>query len=179
MLLLMVKRDRSYKGVRNPDLVKAKQDAFLAAYGEVGSVRAACKASDLGRSTVDQWTRQDAQGFRGRLAVAKEIFRESLQDLAVNRVKNQKPNDNPVLLITLLNAHWSELYRRDSQVATNEVKEMMVEWKKWVSENKKKGKPKEDSKVVDEAEQARINAIDEVEKILSRRGRVNDNSSEN
>ena len=34
-----------------------------------------------------------------------------LQDLAVNRVKDQGPKDNPVLLITLLNAHWAEKYR--------------------------------------------------------------------
>ena len=175
----MVKRDRSYKGTKEPELVKARQDAFLVAYGEVGSIRAACRAAEMGRSTVDQWVRQDAQGFRGRFAVAKEMFREYLQDLAVGRIMEQKPNDNPILLVTLLNAHWPEKYRREAQAVGNEVKEMMVEWKKWISDNKKKTRTKEETKVVDEAEQARLNAIDEVEKILSRRGRVNDNSSEN
>lgn len=178
MLLPMVKKNTSKRGV-GAATTMANQDAFLLAFGSVGSIKASCEAVNVGRSTVTGWQKADMYGFRTRFLTAQEIFRENLQDMAVNRILQQKPNDNPLLLVTLLNAHWPEKYRRDGQVATNEVKEMMVEWKKWVSENKKKGKPKEDSKVVDEAEQARINAIDEVEKILSRRGRVNDNSSEN
>jgi hypothetical protein len=174
----MVKRDRSYKGTKEPELVRARQDAFIAAYGEVGSVRAACDASGVGRSTIATWQKNDAHGFRAKYATAKELFREYLQDLAVDRVKNQKPNDNPVLLITLLNAHWNEKYRRDSQGATNDTKELMAEFRKFVKDNKKSKKSDQALKVEDEAEQARLNAIDEVEKILSRRSRADDNGDE-
>ena len=156
-----------------PEETRMSQDAFLAAYGTAGSVKAACDSIDLSRSTVDSWNKGDVQGFRVRYGVAKDIFRDGLQDIAVNRVMQQKPGDNPVLLITLLNAHWPEKYRRDGQVATNEVKEMMVEWKKWARDNKKKGpKPSE----VSETEEATKNAIDEVEKLLAKKSEPSDNA---
>lgn len=157
-------------------MVRARQSAFLAAYGEVGSVRAACEASKVGRSTVNDWIRYDAENFRAKFSVAKEIFRESLQDLAVDRVKHQKPNDNPVLLITLLNAHWSELYRRDGAAASNDVREMMAEWKRFVKNNNRKHKSVQEKEKMDEGDVAALNAINEVEKIMSRRRRADDNS---
>jgi len=160
------KRDRSYKGKVEPDFVRARQDAFLVAYGECGTVRASCAAADVGRSTVDDWNRSDAHGFRAKYAVAKELYREHIQDIAWERVKVQKPNDNPVLLITLLNAHWPEKYRRDGNTVTDEVKEMMVEWKKWVRESRNTGKNKP---AVNEAEEAQRSAVDEVEKLLARK----------
>ncbi len=172
---MATKRDRSYKGAE-PDMVRARQSAFLAAYGEVGSVRAACEASKVGRSTVNDWIRYDAENFRAKFSVAKEIFRESLQDLAVDRVKHQKPNDNPVLLITLLNAHWSELYRRDGAAASNDVREMMAEWKRFVKDNNRKHKSVQEKEKMDEGDVAALNAINEVEKIMSRRRRADDNS---
>ena len=160
------KRDRSYKGKLNPDLVLARQDAFLVAYGEAGTLRAACDAADVGRSTITDWNRSDAHGFKAKYATAKELFREPLQDLAFGRVQQQKPNDNPVLLITLLNAHWPEKYRRDGNVVANEVKEMMGEWKRWVRESSRKAKPSPELK---DAAEARQNAINEVEHILARK----------
>ena len=165
------KRDRSYKGTREPELVKAKQEAFLAAYGECGSIRAACEAAEVGRSTTNQWRTQNTQNFREKFAIAQEMFREMLQDMAVGRVKDQKPNDNPVLLITLLNAHYPELYRRDSHTGDTQMKDLLNDWKKWVKQN---NKPSKKDNEVTEAEQQKKNAIDEVEKILSRK--KNDNS---
>jgi len=155
-------------------ITRARQDAFLAAYAEVGSLRAAADACEIPRDTVSSWNRTDVQGFRARYSQAKEVFREYLQDLAVGRVQQQKPNDNPVLLITLLNAHWPEKYRRDGQVASNGVKEMMVEWKKWVKDNS--GKSSKDKETT-EAEEARRTAVDEVEKILADRKERGDNAS--
>jgi hypothetical protein len=151
----------------------ANQDAFIAAYVEVGSLRTACNAIGVSRSTVVTWNNKDTYGFRARYSQAKEIFREYLQDLAVGRVQDQKPNDNPVLLITLLNAHWPEKYRRDGQVASNGVKEMMVEWKKWVKDNS--GRSSKDREIT-EAQEARRTAVDEVEKILSSRKNIDDAS---
>jgi len=146
--------DGKYHGKINPEMVRAKQDAFLAAYGECGSLRAACEASGVGRSTVGDW-----------------VTREYLQDLAVSRIKDQKPTDNPVLLITMLNAHWPEKYRRDSQGASSGMKEIMSEWKRWVKEN---NRPSKKSPSMTEAEEAKINAVNEVEKILSKKRDPND-----
>ena len=151
----------------------ANQDAFLAVYREIGSVSKSAKEVGIDRTTVQGWARKDLHGFKEKYALAKEDFREYLQDMAVSRVQDQKPNDNPVLLITLLNAHWPEKYRRDSNAASGEVKEMMGEWKKWVKENRKKSG---NSKEVTEAQEARRNAVDEVEKILSSRKNSDDAS---
>jgi len=161
-------------GKDQTSITKAKQDAFLAAYREVGSLKSAAEACELNRNTVSSWNKNDVQGFRAKYSQAKEEFREYLQDLAVGRVQQQKPNDNPVLLITLLNAHWPEKYRRDGQVASNGVKEMMVEWKKWVKDNSSKSSK---GKETTEAEEARRNAVDEVEKILADRKERGDNAS--
>ena len=89
-----------------------------------------------------------------------------MQSLALERIKQQKPSDNPVLLITMLNAEWPEKDRRDSRIESDGVKDMMNEWKEWVKDNSQKSK--EDPQVT-EAEQARRNAIDEVEKMYAKK----------
>ena len=150
----------------DPGTIRARQGAFIAAYGEVGSLRKAAEDANVPRGTVQGWVRENTLGFKAKYETSREIFREHLQDIAVQRVKDQGPKDNPVLLITLLNAHWPEKYRRDGNVVTNEVKEMMGEWKRWVREANRKTKP---SAELAEAADARQNAIDEVEQILSRR----------
>ena len=83
---------------------KARQDAFLAAYILIGSVKGAAEAVPVPRATVMKWSSNNVLGFKERYLEAQEDFRESLQDMAMDRVKNQKPGDNPVLLITMLNA---------------------------------------------------------------------------
>ena len=153
--------------------IEAKQSAFIAAYGECGSIRAACKASNVSRSAVSSWREKNINNFKDKFITANEMFKEYLQDMAVERIKNQKPTDNPVLLITLLNAHYPEKDRRDAHAADSGMKDIMGEWKKWVKDN---NKPSKKSPDVTEAESARQNAIDEVEKILSRR-KPNDNSN--
>ena len=163
----MKKSGTKRKVTEKDDFTKALQESFLAAYGEVGSVRKACNASEVGRSTVEGWLRRDAFGFKAKYEVAKEIFREMLQDMALERAQAQKPNDNPVLLITLLNAAWPEKYRRQNYMADDSAKEMMSEWKKWVKENNKKSKA--DEKAASDEENVRQNAMDEVERILNRK----------
>ena len=154
------------KADSDPDATQARQGAFIAAYGEVGSLRKAAEASRVPRATVISWVQRDTYGFKAKYEASREMFREYLQDIAVQRVKDQGPKDNPVLLITLLNAHWPEKYRRDGNTVTDEVKEMMVEWKKWVRESRNTGKNKP---AANEAEEAQRSAVDEVEKLLARK----------
>jgi len=148
---------------------RARQDAFISAYSLVGSFRKSCEGIDISRNTVRSWIHTDQQGFKARYREAQEEFREFLQDIAVERVKDQKPNDNPVLLITLLNAHWPEKYRRDAYHADNAAKEIMGEWKKWVKDSKKaeNKKAREDEKSIAHTEKEE--AIQEAQKILSRK----------
>ena len=154
-------------------VTRAKQDAFLAAYSIAGSVRAAALAIDVPIGTAKYWIVQDTLGFKEKYKDAKEMFREYLQDLAVDRVQNQKPGDNPVLLITLLNAHWPEKYRRDAYHADNSAKEVMGEWKKWLKESTRADKKKSGGATNADSEQkaAKENAVQEAQSILSRKGK--------
>jgi len=147
----------------NEHRTKANQDAFLAAFILVGSIKGASAALKVSRSTVHSWISNNLHGFKQKYMDAQEDFRESLQDMAMDRVKNQKPGDNPVLLITMLNAHWPEKYRRTGYLAENSAKEIKGGWKKWAKANKKiarEGLPED-----------RENAIEQAEQIIARKSK--------
>lgn len=117
----------------------ARQGAFLKAFADVGSIRSAAPGAGITRQAVHLWIQHDQYHFRSRFEQAILQFREQLQDLAIGRVKVQKPNDNPLLLVTLLNAHWPERYRRDTVVMGAEgVKEMLAELRRLVTQEKTK-----------------------------------------
>lgn len=156
--------------------IEAKQEAFLVAYGEVGTIRKACQLTEVGRSTVGDWEKKNVCNFKLKMTTAKEIFRELLQDTAWERVKLQKPGENPLLHVMLINAHWPEKYKRDANALTAEVKEMMGEWRQW---KRKEGKRKVKVEVeVSEDEEARRSAIDQVENFLSKKQVSRDGTSD-
>ena len=159
--------DRPYKGTR-PNQVLARQKRFLQAYAAHGTIKAACDASKSSRYAVSMWRHHDAEGFKERFRQAEEEFREMIHDIGLDRIKIQKPNDNPVLLITYLNAHWPEKFRRDPYYANNSAKEVMVEWKKWVKEQGKK--PTGEDVTDKEQDTAKKRAVAEIEELLKRRG---------
>tara|TARA_R100001086_G_scaffold7898_2_gene4566 strand:- start:1552 stop:2037 length:486 start_codon:yes stop_codon:yes gene_type:complete len=154
------------------EAAEANQQAFLGAYAITGSVKRSAEAINMPKATVYTWLRADLYGFRLRYEEAKDDFREYLQDIAIDRVKGQKPGDNPVLLITLLNAHWPERYRRDAGQSDNAAKEMMAEWKRWVKDTGKGGKGK-----APEGEPAPRDAVAEAQKIIARKSNGNNGSS--
>lgn len=164
------KRDRSYKGKINPEQVLARQNAFIVAYGECGTIKSAALAAEVGRSTVNEWVRNDVQNFKAKFAEAKDIYADTIQDMAWKRVQNQKPSDNPVLLLAHLNAHVAA-FRKSQLANVSEVKEMMAEWKRFERENRKAPGKSYD---LTDTEMARRNAVDEVEKLLARKR--NDNT---
>ena len=157
--------------------VKVRQDTFLAAYGDTGTTNSACKATGINRSSVYAWKKKDVQDFNFRLKTAHEIFREGFFDWTLQRIKQQKPDGNPMLNITFLNAVWPEIFRRDIHRADDGAKDLMGDWKTWTKDYiKQQEQSKKTSKEVTadvQEEQRELeerkNAIDEVEKILSRR----------
>ena len=152
---------------------KARQDAFLGAFCLAGTVRKAAQESGVPRYTVYSWRRNDTQGFRARLAEAQEEFGDYLEDIALERIKLQKPNDNPILILAFLNANKPEKYRRDASYADNAGKEIMAELKKLRKETSrsstgrgsKRATPTEES----EAETDQKQAVEEAQKILARK----------
>ena len=110
--------------------VRDRQDRFLDSYSILGSIRSATEVAGLGRRIVHGWISEDKYGFKERFEEAKHNFREMLQDLAVERVKEQGAKDNPVLLITLLNAHWGEKYRPQVAGTDEAARDLMMEMRK-------------------------------------------------
>ncbi len=90
------------------------QDHFLKQYSECGAILKAGKATHIGRTTVYDWINQDKLGFQGKFQAAKESFREKLEDIALERIRERDEKANPLLLITML---------------LKEIREMQKEWK--------------------------------------------------
>ncbi len=146
---------------KEPEDVKARQDFFMTLYAELGSIRAAVKEMGLNRRTVNRWMKDDVQGFKERFEEAKHNFREMLQDLAVNRVKEQGAKDNPILLITLLNAHWADKYRPQTVAVDDTAKEVLGEMRDRFKAMKK----------VDSSEETtEVSPQEQVENILKGKG---------
>jgi len=81
--------------------------------------------------------------------------------LAVNRVKDQGPKDNPILLITLLNAHWADKYRPQTVAVDDTAKEVLSELR---------NKFKSIKKVEETEETTEISPQQQVENILKGKG---------
>ena len=112
------------------EAVKVRQDVFLKAYEKFGVITRACESIGLHRDTVRKWKTHDWYGFRERFFDSHMVFTESLEELAINRVKVQKPSDNPTLLIALLNANHPDKYRPQSGTTDEAARDLMVEMKK-------------------------------------------------
>ena len=107
--------------------VIARQNFFLRAFAEHGTIRKTAMVTDIGRRTVTRWISEDKLGFREKFEEAKAEFADTLEDMAFERAKNQDENANPVLLITLLNAHKPEKYRPQSSPSDDYAKVKLME----------------------------------------------------
>lgn len=140
------------------------QEEFLRAYSAFGTIRAAAKAADIDRSTVSVWRKSES--FREKFDSAKDDFREQLEEIAFQRLKEQGPKDNPVLLITLLNAHIPERYRPKETPPNEEGKEFMRDMRRHFARLKSED---EDEQIINPT------VDDEIKRILDRkRGRPED-----
>ena len=100
---------------KRQDDTKTKQTKFLTAYRLLGSVPRAAKEAEVDRSTVYRWTKDSE--FKDQYSEAIEDFRDGLQDIAMDRLREQRAKDNPALLIAMLQAHWPEKYTKRDRPA--------------------------------------------------------------
>ena len=119
---------------------EARQQAFLAAFSECGTILEAARAAGVGRTAVYDWQRDDRDGFRERIQHATHNFREHLEELAIARVHKHGDNANPLLLITLLNTNWPEKYRPNVAPTDDAAKEAVAEFKAALREERAKAK---------------------------------------
>ena len=111
-----------------------------AAYAQAGSIKVAAAAAGVSRETADWWITKDYLGIKAHFQQAALTFRESLQDLAVERVRNPEKNrGSDILLLGLLNAHWPEKYRRNEVQADETAKEILAELKRMARERRAPG----------------------------------------
>jgi hypothetical protein len=146
---------------RVSDALKRKE-IFLAAYEEWGTVRKACDAAGVARGTYDRWHYDDME-FVKDLDRTKRSFAESLEELALSRVRNPDKNrGSDILLIGLLNANMPQKYRPQFAISEDSAKELITEWRKAAKEvGKDRG---------GEAEKLAVTVEQTLSEILEKRG---------
>ena len=146
---------------RKVALVKRK-GVFLAAYEEWGTTRAACRAAGISRSSYERWHQEDGE-FVKELDRVKLAFAESLEELALERIRNPDKNrGSDVLLIGLLNANMPQKYRPQFNMSEDTAKDLITEWRK-AAKDAKDAKPEQQADLPDRVE-------DTLQEILERRG---------
>ena len=97
----------------------AYQEAFLAAYPSLGTVKASAAAAHVTDQAVWNWIQSDHLGFKERYLAAQRQWAEHLEDLARKRVEEPSNNGrtgSDVLLIAMLNANYPSKWRRDTVI---------------------------------------------------------------
>jgi hypothetical protein len=112
---------QDYGFPENPSVVNQqcwdRQQAFLKAFGQLGTIRAAARTIGIHRSTVNLWLSTDLYSFKKRMADAKEEYREFLEDLIHEWLTNPQGNrGSDVLLMFREKVEWPEKYREEVKV---------------------------------------------------------------
>jgi len=106
-----------------------KQEVFLAALSEWGTVKKSCQLSGVAHDTYKRWHADDWRFAQG-CTEARYAFAESLEDIALERVTNPDKNrGSDVLLLGLLNANMPKKYRPQLQMSDESSKELIKEWR--------------------------------------------------
>ena len=103
-----------------------RQCRALAGYAIAGELTSAAAFAGCTRPNLNYWLGHDTFGFRDRFAEARDRFSDRLETIAHHRVEAQKPNDNPLLLITLLNANRPDKYRPSATPVDESVKSVLA-----------------------------------------------------
>ena len=126
---------------------EARKRVLIATLEEYGTIRKACEVSGIPRKTYDVWNRDDPE-FSVSADLARRSFAESLEELALERVKNpEKGKGSDVLLLGLLNANMPHKFRPQLALNEDSAKELIVEWRKAAKEVKR-DKPAQDEAAV-------------------------------
>ena len=118
---------------RKEDALKRKQ-LWLAAYEEHGTIKKACEIAGIARKTYKNWSSSDLD-FAKEVDERRQSFAESLEEIALERVRNPDRNrGSDVLLIGLLNANMPHKYRPQTVDSDRDAaKDLILEWRKAAS----------------------------------------------
>lgn len=104
------------------------QESFLQAFGPTGTVLAATEQLGMRRRLIYEWLQRDSLGFRERFRLAEHHFRESLVNMATERLRSASPNSkvgSDILLITMMNAFYPEKFKPQLVMQDSGAKEVL------------------------------------------------------
>ena len=125
------------RGNYNPQPKEDRQKVFVEALEQWGTIRKACEVSNVPRRTHFTWVRNDPE-YSVSVDLARRSFAESLEEIALDRVRNpEKGKGSDVLLLGLLNANMPHKFRPQLALNEDSAKELITEWRKAAKEVKK------------------------------------------
>jgi len=146
------------------------QRAFCASFAEHGVPGISAKLAGVSIETIEKWTKGNIEGFKDKYDQAKVDFKESLHRLILERIKLQKPGDNPTLLVNLLAAHIPEMFGRNNNITDSTAVDLMAELKQVFRKAKSLSTP---VKEINDGKKA----VSEAENIIARKGGENNYSN--
>jgi hypothetical protein len=103
------------------------QEAFLKAYGELGTIIHAARAVGIHRMTVNTWLTSDLYSFRKRMDLAHDDYVENVGRMMNERLANPTGNrGSDVLLMFKLKAEAPQKYREEVKVVGIEAPKQMM-----------------------------------------------------
>ena len=102
-----------------------RQQLFLDAIKEVGTLRKAAAAAKISRSTVAKWRADNTDGFRERFNEAMDDFADSLEAKMFELLGEMRVGHNPTLLIFALKALRPLKYRDLTTVPDEHARELL------------------------------------------------------
>ena len=103
----------------------AKQQTFLVAMRELGTIRKAAETAHVGRSTVQRWREENVNGFRAAFLEAEDHFVDGLVDHVYTILKEMRVGHNPTLMIFMLKALRPNTYRELTQVEDDHARALL------------------------------------------------------
>ena len=138
------------KREKNAEMRESRKRVLIATLEEYGTVRKACAVSGISRKTYDHWQKNDPE-FSQSMDLARRSFAESLEELALDRVRNpEKGKGSDVLLLGLLNANMPHKFRPQLAMNEDSAKELIVEWRKAAKEIKRDKPAPEEAAILNE-----------------------------
>ena len=120
------------------EMMRKNKKVLLAAVEQYGGNTRAMKAAGISKQTYYSYIRNDPD-FKEDLEQAKITFGESMLEIAIDRVKNpDKGKGGDILLISLLNAYMSHVFKPTTVVGEDTAKELITEWRKAARSDAKK-----------------------------------------
>ncbi len=115
---------------KHQQLMAINKAKLIKAVEEFGGNMKAIKAAGISQRTYHRWVKDDPE-FKENLEKAKVAFGESMLEIAIDRIKNpDKGKGGDILLISLLNAYMSHVFKPTTVVGEDTAKELITEWRK-------------------------------------------------